>query len=160
MNWSNRQTVTVTGVDDAEIDGDVVYTIVTGAATSSDPAYNGLDALDVTVVNLDNDAPGLSIAPKGMLTVSEPNTALNLEVALTCQPAANVTVSISASDVTEGTVSPASRSRDSATARSSPLPHTSGTMTFTGAGGPLATMRSIRRSSSARSRSSPGRSTC
>ena len=109
LNWSNRQTVTVTGVDDAVIDGDVIYTIVTGAATSSDPAYNGLDALDVTVVNLDNDAPGLSITPKGMLTVSEPNTALNLGVALTCQPAANVTVSISSSDVTEGTVSPASR---------------------------------------------------
>ncbi|HQL79491.1 MAG TPA: DNRLRE domain-containing protein [Verrucomicrobiota bacterium] len=109
LNWSNAQTVTITGVDDAVIDGDIAYTIVTGAATSTDPAYNGLDALDVGVVNLDNDAPGLAITPKGMLTVSEPNSTVDLNVALSCQPSADVTVSISSGDTSEGTTSPASR---------------------------------------------------
>ncbi len=42
-NWNVPQTVIVTGVDDAIVDGDVAYTIVLGAATSADPAYNGLD---------------------------------------------------------------------------------------------------------------------
>jgi len=54
-NWNKPQTVTVTGVDDALIDGPVVYTIFTGPATSSDPAYNNLDPQDVQVTNLDND---------------------------------------------------------------------------------------------------------
>ncbi len=109
LNWSNRQTVTITGVDDTVIDGDITYTIVTAAATSTDAAYNGVNALDVSVVNLDDDAPGLAITPKGVLTVSEPNTTLDINVALSSQPAANVTVSISSGDTSEGTVSPASR---------------------------------------------------
>jgi len=54
-DWDQPQTVAVAGVDDTDIDGDVAYTIVTGAATSSDPAYNGMDADDVGVTNEDND---------------------------------------------------------------------------------------------------------
>lgn len=54
-NWNKPQTVTVTGVDDAVIDGSVVYSIITGPAVSSDPSYNNLDPLDVQVTNLDND---------------------------------------------------------------------------------------------------------
>jgi autotransporter-associated beta strand protein len=47
------QTVTVTGVADAVADGNVVYSIITGAAASSDTDYNGLDPRDVLAVNLD-----------------------------------------------------------------------------------------------------------
>src|SRR5262249_32003643 len=36
-NWNVAQTVTVTGVDDQVKDGDIAYTIVTGAAASTDP---------------------------------------------------------------------------------------------------------------------------
>ena len=42
-NWNTPQTVTVTGVNDDLDDGDVAYTIVTAAATSSDGNYNGLN---------------------------------------------------------------------------------------------------------------------
>ena len=56
-NWNTPQTVTVTGVDDDEEDGDVDYTIVVGAATSSDPDYDGYDGRDVAVVNKDNEQP-------------------------------------------------------------------------------------------------------
>ena len=42
-NWNVAQTVTVTGVDDAVDDGDVVYTIVTAPATSTDPNYTGVE---------------------------------------------------------------------------------------------------------------------
>ncbi len=111
LDWSNAQPVTVTGLDDTVQDGDVVHAIVTAAATSTDPAYNGVDALDAVVVNLDNDAAGLNITPKGMLTVSEAGAGatLNFDVVLPCEPTANVTVSFTSSDTTEGTVSPASR---------------------------------------------------
>ncbi len=54
-NWDQTQSVTVTGVDDVTIDGDMEYTIVTSAAASLDPSYNGLNVADVSVVNLDND---------------------------------------------------------------------------------------------------------
>jgi hypothetical protein len=47
--------VTVTGVDDNLVDGDVAYSIVTAAATSSDGSYSGLNAADVSVTNTDND---------------------------------------------------------------------------------------------------------
>ena len=42
-DWDTPQTVTITGVDDAEADGDQTYSIVTAAATSMDSDYNGLN---------------------------------------------------------------------------------------------------------------------
>ena len=54
-NWSTAQTVTVTGADDAALDGDVAYTILLGPATSADPDYNRLDPSDVSATNQDND---------------------------------------------------------------------------------------------------------
>jgi hypothetical protein len=57
-NWDTEQTVTVTGVDDMDIDGDIAYTIVTGDPTSTDPLYDAItaaDVSDVSVTNLDND---------------------------------------------------------------------------------------------------------
>jgi len=54
-NWNTAQTVTVTGVDDFGVDGNVPYTIVTAAAASADGAYNGTNGPDVSVTNLDDD---------------------------------------------------------------------------------------------------------
>jgi hypothetical protein len=54
-NWGTPQTVTVTGVDDILVDGNVPYTIVTAAAVSVDTSYNGLNAANVSVTNNDND---------------------------------------------------------------------------------------------------------
>jgi len=54
-NWSSPQTVTVTGVDDLIVDGNIGYTILTASATSGDGSYNGLNAADVSVTNNDND---------------------------------------------------------------------------------------------------------
>ena len=58
-NWNIPQTVTVTGVDDAIVDGDITYTVVTAAATSADANYDGINPSDVAVTNLNVDlAPG------------------------------------------------------------------------------------------------------
>src|SRR5690606_9458665 len=48
-NWNVAQTVTVTGVDDTAVDGDIAYSIVTAAAASADANYNGIDPSDVSV---------------------------------------------------------------------------------------------------------------
>ncbi|HEX3359121.1 MAG TPA: hypothetical protein VHS31_19235, partial [Tepidisphaeraceae bacterium] len=108
-DWNLDQTVTITGVDDFVVDSNVVYTIVTSVATSSDPNYSGLNPPDVSVLNLDNDTAGLNIVagPGGFQVVEgQTNT---YTVALSSQPAANVTVSLASGDTTQGgTVSPAS----------------------------------------------------
>jgi len=54
-NWNVAQTVTATGVDDNLVDGNKTYNIVTAAATSTDPNYNGVNPTDVVVTNTDND---------------------------------------------------------------------------------------------------------
>ena len=54
-NWDHDQVVTVTGVDDQIEDGNIVYTIVTSVAQSSDPGFNGVNPPDVSVTNLDDD---------------------------------------------------------------------------------------------------------
>src|SRR2546429_262095 len=54
-SWNTAQTVTVTGEDDFVAAAAVPYTIVTAAATSTDPGYNGMDPADVAVTNTAND---------------------------------------------------------------------------------------------------------
>lgn len=54
-NWSEVQLVTVTGKDDAVLDGDQPVTISTSIAAGSDSGYAGLGVADVSVTNADND---------------------------------------------------------------------------------------------------------
>ena len=61
-NWNIPQTVTVTGVDDTEVDGDQQYEIQFGAAVSSDTAYSGLTPAPVSVINIDNEVPNVVTA--------------------------------------------------------------------------------------------------
>ena len=57
-------------------DGDIGYTIVTAAATSTDANYNGLDAADVSVTNTDNDTAGITVSPtSGLMTTEAGGTA-------------------------------------------------------------------------------------
>src|SRR2546425_4428758 len=107
-NWNTAQTVTVSGVDDFGVDGNVAYTIVTAAATSADGSYSGLNAADANVTNTDNDTAGFAVAPTSGLTTTESGGTATFTVVLATQPTANVTIGLSSSDLTEGTVSPAS----------------------------------------------------
>ncbi len=107
-NWNVPQTVTVTGQNDAVVDGNVAYSIVTAAATSTDPAYNGLNAVDVSATNQDDDNVGITVSPTSGLATSEGGEAATFTVVLTAPPTASVTVGIASSDATEGVASPAS----------------------------------------------------
>src|SRR5206468_1861289 len=102
-NWNTPQTVTVTGVDDFVDDGDIAYTIVTAAATSTDGNYSGLNASDVSVTNTDNDAAGVSITPTSGLVTTEAGATTTFSVVLTSKPTANVTFSLASSNTAEGT---------------------------------------------------------
>ena len=107
-NWNIPQTVDVTGVNDPVDDGDIGYTIVTAAAISADPGYNGLNPFDVTVLNIDNDTAGITVSPTFGLTTTESGGTATFTIVLNSQPTADVTIGLSSSDTSEGTVSPAS----------------------------------------------------
>ena len=79
-NWEIPQLVAVTGVSDSIVDGDVAYTIVTDPATSSDPNYNGFDALDISIVNKDEtpaNQPPLITVSNASVSGSEGTTLAN-----------------------------------------------------------------------------------
>ncbi len=57
-------TFTITAVDDATVDGDLSFTVVTAAATSGDGAYAGLDPVDVVGIAADNDVVAAPVAPR------------------------------------------------------------------------------------------------
>ncbi len=105
-NAKNSQTVTVTGVDDTLDDGNISYMIVTAAAVSGDANYNARDAADVSATNVDNDTAGITVAPTGGLVTTEAGGTATFTVVLNSTPTANVFISLSSSDMTEGTVSP------------------------------------------------------
>ena len=107
-NWSTAQTVTISGVDDTVDDGDVAYTIVTAAATSSDANYSGLNASDIAVTNRDNDSGAINVSPTSGLVTTEAGGTDDFTIVLGSQPSADVTIALSSSDETEGTVSPSS----------------------------------------------------
>jgi hypothetical protein len=60
-NWNVPQTVTVTGVDDAIVDGAQSFTIVTGTLASADGRYAGLNPPDVVAHNLDDDQAAVAV---------------------------------------------------------------------------------------------------
>jgi len=105
LNWSSVQTVTITGVDDAIVDGDVAYTIDISAATG-DPTYLGLQPVPtVPVVNEDNDTASVILTPENGIQVVEGGAAASVAVELGSQPSGNVTVSLSVSPSSQATLS-------------------------------------------------------
>ena len=94
-NWNQPQQISIFGVDDFVDDGDIAYSIITGAAVSSDPNYSGLNPVDLSVTNIDNDAAGLVITESaGSTNVSEGGVSDSYTVRLASQPMSNVTVSL------------------------------------------------------------------
>lgn len=54
-NWSNSQTITITGVSDDIVDGNQTYTIVIEPASSADTDYNSIDLPDIQVTNINTN---------------------------------------------------------------------------------------------------------
>ena len=110
-NWNVPQTVTVTGVDDALVDGNITYPVSVGdPASTGDSDYDGLsdgDTADVSVTNLDDDTAGVTVSSISGDT-DESGTTATFTVVLTSQPSDDVTIPISSGDPSEGTVDQAS----------------------------------------------------
>jgi len=97
--------VTVTGVNDSVDDGDVVYTAVLAAisSTHADLNYRGVNAPDVTVTNTDNDTRGITVTAISGATTEAGGTA-TFTVVLNTKPTADVTIGLSSSNTAEGTI--------------------------------------------------------
>lgn len=107
-NWSTPQSVSVRGVDDRVADGRQQYAVRTMPAQSpADARYHGLDPADVGVSNEDDDVAGVTVrAGRGGLVTSETGGTATFAIALTSQPLAPVTISITSSNPAEGVVRP------------------------------------------------------
>ena len=106
MNWGMRQTVTVTGVDDFEFDTDITYDIKVQAANSADPVYNNVAEVLVSVQNADNEVASVNVTLQGEPTTTEWGAMAKYLVVLTTPPTDRVTMTVTSSDVSEGTLSP------------------------------------------------------
>ena len=98
-NWNVPQAVTVTGVDDAVVDGSVGYAILTTPATSADANYNGLNPADVSVSNSDNDSAVVSFAAAG-ISQSEVTPLMFFSVTLSNPVESGVTLSVNSANGT------------------------------------------------------------
>ena len=74
-DWNLAQTVTVTGVDDVAVDGDVAFTIITGRASSADTSYNNVNANNVFVTNSDDDFSTTATFGPGIVTIEASDNA-------------------------------------------------------------------------------------
>ena len=107
-NWNVAQTVTVTGVDDAVVDGADHLHDCDGAGGEHRRELQQRERGRRAVTNTDNDVAGITVTPTTPLTTTEAGGTATFTVVLNTQPTANVTIALSSSNTAEGTVSPAS----------------------------------------------------
>ncbi|MBF0286917.1 MAG: S8 family serine peptidase, partial [SAR324 cluster bacterium] len=102
-NWKAPQTITVTGVDDSNTDGDQSFTLVLETASSSDSNYNGVNPNDSNIINIDDETEGLIVSTISGDTTEEGGTA-TITIRLTKQPSSDVTIETSIADTTEASI--------------------------------------------------------
>jgi hypothetical protein len=105
-DWSAPKTITVTGQQDEEQDGEQAFSVVFAAAESTDSAYAGKKPGDVSAVNVDDDTAGVSLLGAASLFTSEPNVSTTYRLKLNTKPTANVALALTSSDTGEVTVAP------------------------------------------------------
>ena len=110
-NWSESQTVTITGIDDDEADEEKGFAIVTFPAISEDPDYKNINPVDIIVFNEDNDTGNIRKSWERQpdpIVVTERGGKGTFTFKISSEPTHAIDFNVSSSDTTEGTVSPAS----------------------------------------------------
>ena len=107
-NWNVPQSIFVSGINDSTPDGNIAYSIVTGAFSSSDSNFNGVDPGDIAMTNIDDDSYTITVARTSGLVTSEDGGTDSFTITLGAAPSADVTINLSSSDPTEGVPSPSS----------------------------------------------------
>ena len=94
-NWATPQIVTVTGVDDAIIDGNQVSIITVATTAASDPDFQDLSK-SLLATTEDDDRPGFTVTETDGLTLVQENIGSDtVDVVLHSQPLTNVIIDAS-----------------------------------------------------------------
>ncbi|MGY8800336.1 MAG: hypothetical protein ACKVG4_16370, partial [Longimicrobiales bacterium] len=119
--WNMPQTVTVTGVDDAFADGNVVsVTTVSVNDGLSDNVYDPVVDQTVNVTTVDDEVAGFTAEHVGLNTVTDENgLEQNIEVVLTEQPESDVVITLTSPRPLEILVGPTPSASTSITFTSS-----------------------------------------
>ncbi|MDH5721370.1 MAG: T9SS type A sorting domain-containing protein, partial [Spirochaetia bacterium] len=97
------QTVTVTGVDDAIVDGAIAYSIVTSPdVVTADGNYNNLDPADVAVTNDDDDIVAGVTFSLASISMTEGGINETYTVVLNTVPTGDVVINITSADIING----------------------------------------------------------
>ena len=100
-NWSEPQIVTVAGQNDELVDGPQAYQLLLGPTMSMDERYDGLEVASMEIINQDDDVPGITVRePTG--STSEIGTEVTFDMVLDTGPTADVVISFSSTDPSEG----------------------------------------------------------
>ncbi|MBQ1924830.1 MAG: hypothetical protein II180_01770 [Proteobacteria bacterium] len=102
-SYKEGKIISIKGVDDHIIDGDQDY-VVRLRFSSNDSDYNKLGDKYIPAKSIDTNIAGLLMSASDT-SVSEDMSTIDLSVALTSIPTADVVVAVSSSDTTECTVS-------------------------------------------------------
>ena len=105
-NWNLPQTGTITGLADNLVDANIVHTIITSLSSVTDTAFNGIAVADITVtnVNVDTATVNVQVLTNPMITTEAGGDA-DFQMTLSAAPTQPVTITVTSSDTTEGTVS-------------------------------------------------------
>ena len=107
-NWNTPQTVTISAVEDGEVDGDQTTTFRVFVSSSTDSNYSsGVPTANVPVRVIDSGmVPGITISASGGNTqLNESGAGDTLTVVLNTPPTDNVTVTLSDNDTDNSEVS-------------------------------------------------------
>ena len=110
-NWDQKQTITIQGIDDSEPDGDIAYSINLGPVASDDDRYDDMAVTSVHVKNVDNDPPNIPASfnlNTQELTIEESGAPGIITIVPGTKPIADIKITATSSDTTEGTLKPAS----------------------------------------------------
>ena len=103
-NWNIPQTVTVTGVADDVVDGDVTYHIIVGPPKTQDPVYMLVSEQSISLVNRDRSSAKAIVTPSSGLITSENGRPASFTVALSSKPASDVSFELRSSNEKEGVI--------------------------------------------------------
>ena len=106
-NWNVAQTVTISAVEDASIDGDKDTTFTVGVSASNDSNYNAVADASVPVSVIDSGkVPGITISESGGDTqLLEGGASDTLTIVLNTPPSDNVTITITDNDTDDSEIS-------------------------------------------------------
>ncbi|GBF51722.1 hypothetical protein LPTSP4_32600 [Leptospira ryugenii] len=105
-NWNTYQEVIITGVDDSVVDGTIAYQINFSTLSGGGTGFNGSSLPSVSISNTDNDTASVIVSPTAGLVTTEAGGTAQFTIQLSSQPTASVTIPLTSSNLTEGTVSP------------------------------------------------------